>query len=187
MKNNIIKLPNDISLIYCSKKKIIVFSGPLNRKSLKLKLKLIISDSKKLIEVSLIPFSTISNNEQKKLKSLQGTTIALLKQLIIETSIKLYQKLKLSGIGYKLIPLETFEDQLIMFKLGFSHFIFFRISKEIKIFCKKQTQLFISGNSYQKTTQIASSIRAIKKPEPYKGKGILFANEKINIKKGKKI
>lgn len=186
-KNNIIKIPNDISLVYCNKKKIIIFSGPINRKSLKLKLKLIISTSKKLIKVSLIPFSNISNPEKKNLKALQGTTVALIKQLIIETSTMICQKLKLVGIGYRAISVETFKDQLIMLKLGFSHFIYYRIFTEIKFFCKKQTQLFILSNSFQQTTQTAASIRAIKKPEPYKGKGILYTNEIITLKKGKKV
>jgi ribosomal protein L6P/L9E len=186
-KNNIIKVPNDISLIYCDKKKIIIFSGPIDKKFLKVKLKLIISNSKKLIKVSLIPFSDISNIEKKNLRSLQGTIVALLKQLIIETSTLLSQKLKLVGIGYRSIPLETFENRLMTLKLGFSHFIYFRISEKINFFCKKQTQLFFLGNSYQEITQIVNYIRAIKSPEPYKGKGILYANEIINIKKGKKI
>jgi len=154
--NNTIKVPNDISLIYCTKKKIIIFSGLSNRKSLKLKLKLIIINSKNVIKVSLLPFSNISNAEKKSLKSLQGTTVALLKQLIIETSITLYQKLRLSGIGYKFITLENFNDQLIMLKLGFSHLIYYKIPKDIKFFCKKQTQLFIAGKSFQKLTQIAN-------------------------------
>lgn len=186
-KTEPIKVPKDVSLIYCDKKKIIVFSGPISRKSLKVKLKLVISNSKKLIQVSLITFSNISNTEKKNLKSLQGTTIAILKQLIVETSMKLYQKLKLVGIGYKSIALETFADQLLMLKLGFSHFIYFRIPKKIYFFCKKQTQLFILSNSYKELTQITNSIRSIKPPEPYKGKGILYENEIIIIKKGKKI
>lgn len=189
MKNsNIIKLPNDISLIYCNNKKIIVFSGPTKKKSLKVKLKLLILSSKKLIKVSSVTFSNISNNEKKKIKALQGTTVALLKQMLIETSTTLYQKLKLNGIGYKIVPLESFENQLLMLKLGFSHFIYYRIiSEEIAVFCKKQTQLFILSNSYQRITQLSNSIREIKKPEPYKGKGILYSNEKITIKKGKKV
>ena len=186
-KNDIIKIPNDISLIYCEKKKIIILSGPINRKLLKIKLKLIINNSKKIIKVSLLPLSNISNTEKKNLKSIRGTTLALLKQLIIETSTILSQKLKLVGVGYRSIPVENFKDKLIMFKLGFSHFIYYRIPKEINFFCKKQTQLFFLGNSYQQTTKIANSIKSIKKPEPYKGKGFLTANEKINIKKGKKI
>lgn len=186
-KNNIIKVPNNISLIYCDKKKIIIFSGPIIKKSLQVKLKLIILNSKKLIQVSSIPFLNISNNEKKNIKSLQGTTIVLIKQMIIETSTTLYQKLKLVGIGYKSIFVENFENKLLMLKLGFSHFIYYKIPKNLKFFCKKQTQLFIIGNSYQKVTQIVSSIRSIKKPEPYKGKGILYENEIINLKKGKKI
>ena len=186
-KNNIIKVPNDISLIYCNKKKIIIFSGPINRKSLKVKLKLIISNSKKLIKVSLLPFSNISNAEKRNLKSLRGTTIALLKQILIETSSTLHQKLKLIGIGYRSIPVENLEQHLLLLKLGFSHPKYYRIPKNVKFFCKKQTQLFILSNSYQQATQTASSIRSIKKPEPYKGKGILYDNETINIKKGKKI
>jgi ribosomal protein L6P/L9E len=186
-KNNIIKVPNDISLIYCDKKKIIIFSGPIAKKILKVKLKLIISNSQKVIKVSLIPFANISNIEKKKLRSLQGTTVAILQQLVIETSTLFCQKLKLVGVGYRSIPLETFENKLMILKLGFSHFLYFRISKKINFFCKKQTQLFFLGNSYQEITQIVNNIRAIKPPEPYKGKGILYANEIIHLKKGKKI
>lgn len=186
-KNTTIKIPNDISLIYCNKKKIIIFLGPNQKKSLKLKLKLFISKCKKLIKVTLIPFAKISNTEKKKLKSIQGTTLALLKQLIIETSTILYQKLKIVGIGYRSFSVKNFENRLLYFKLGFSHSIFYKIPKNIDFFCKKNTQLFFLGNSYQHLTQIASSIREIKKPEPYKGKGILYSNEIIILKKGKKI
>lgn len=186
-KNTTIKIPNDISLIYCNKKKIIIFLGSNQKKSLKLKLKLLISKCKKFVKVTLVTFAEISNTEKKKLKSLQGTTVALLKQLIIETSTTLYQKLKLVGIGYRSFPVENFENKLISFKMGFSHLIHFKMSEKINFFCKKNTQLFLLGNSYQHLTQTASSIRAIKKPEPYKGKGILYSNETIKLKKGKKI
>ena len=62
-----------------------------------------------------------------------------------------------------------------------------KTSKKIKIFCLKTTELFIYGNSYQNVTQTASLIRSYKKPEPYKGKGILYDTEKITLKEGKKI
>ena len=186
-KTKIIKIPNDISLIYCNNKKIIIFLGLNQRKSLKLKLKLLISKCKKLIKVTLVPFYEISNTEKKNLKSLQGTTIALLKQLIIETSTTLYQKLKLVGIGYRSFSVENFENRLVSFKMGFSHLVYYKIPAKINFFCKKNTQLFLLGNSYQHLTQIASSFRSIKKPEPYKGKGILYSNETIILKKGKKI
>ena len=57
----------------------------------------------------------------------------------------------------------------------------------MKIFCLKANKLFIIGNSYQFVTQIAALIRSCKVPEPYKGKGILYATEKITLKEGKKV
>jgi large subunit ribosomal protein L6 len=74
-----------------------------------------------------------------------------------------------------------------MFKLGYSHSLYFKIPEQLIIFCLKFTKLFIYGNSYQNVTQIASLIRSYKKPEPYKGKGILYETEKILLKEGKKI
>lgn len=183
----IIKIPNNISVLYCNKKKIISIIGPLKKKSLKLKVKILISNKKRIIKVSSLTLSEISNNKKKKMKSIQGTTTALLKQLILETSITLYKKLKLVGIGYKAFNHENFKDELLTFKLGYSHLIFFKIPAKLKIFCLKSTKLFVYGNSYQEITQTASIIRSYKKPEPYKGKGILYETEKILLKEGKKI
>lgn len=76
---------------------------------------------------------------------------------------------------------------LLHFKLGYSHFIYFKIPKNLKIFCLKANKLFILGNSYLFVTQIAALIRSYKVPEPYKGKGILYTTEKIALKEGKKI
>ena len=121
------------------------------------------------------------------MKSIQGTTTALLKQLILEASITLYKKLKLVGIGYKAFNHENFKDKLLIFKLGYSHFIYFKVPTELKIFCLKSTKLFVYGNSYQEITQTTSIIRSYKKPEPYKGKGILYETEKVLLKEGKKI
>ena len=182
-----IKIPKNISIIYSNKKKFIVISGPLTRKTLKLYIQLSIIKSQNIIKISSQPFSKISNNKRKKIKALQATTMALIKQLIIETSTILYQKLKFIGVGYRAFNIENFEKKLLMFKLGYSHFLYFKISNELKIFCLKMTKLFIYGNSYQDITQIASLIRSYKKPEPYKNKGILYETEKTVLKKGKKV
>nr|QYJ09252.1 ribosomal protein L6 [Pleurosigma sp. mgcode 4] len=186
-KKYTIKIPKDISIIYCNKKKIITLFGPKSYKSLKLKVHLFINDEDKKIKVSSLPFSELSNNEKKKIKAIQGTTVALLKQILIETSTILYKKLKLVGVSYRALLEESFDNKLLLLKLGFSHLIYFRISKKFKLFCKKRTQLFVSSNSYQDVTNISALIRNLKTPEPYKGKGILYENEKINIKTGKKI
>lgn len=182
-----LKIPNDISIIYCNKKRILTFINSNNYKSLKLKVNIFINDSEKIIKVSSIPFYDISNNEKKKIKAIQGTTVALLKQMLIEISTTIYKKLKIIGVSYRAVIEESFNNQLLLLKLGFSHLVYFRISKNLSLFCKKRTQLFISGNSFQNVNHVSSLIRKLKKPEPYKGKGILYNNEKIIIKTGKKI
>ena len=152
-----------------------------------MKLKVLVSNKEKIIKISSLPFSKISNNKKKKIKAIQGTTVALIKQLILETSTTFYKKLKLIGIGYRVFNDENFKDRLLLLKLGHSHPIYLKIPIKLKFFCLKLTKLFIYGNSYQEITKIASIIRANKIPEPYKGKGILYENEKIILKEGKKI
>ena len=169
-----LKIPKNISVLYSRKKKIITLVGPLTKKSLKLDVQLFIVKSKNIIKVSSLPFFKISNNKKKKIKTLQGTTVALIKQLIVEISVLFYQKLKFIGVGYRAFDVDNFKNKLLLFKIGYSHFLYFKISKKIKIFCLKTTELFIYGNSYQNVTQTASLIRSYKKPEPYKGKGILY-------------
>ena len=79
------------------------------------------------------------------------------------------------------------EIKLLNFKLGYSHQIFFKIPRNLNVFCLKSTKLFVSGLSNSYVNQIAALIRSYKTPEPYKGKGILYENEKIILKEGKKI
>ena len=76
---------------------------------------------------------------------------------------------------------------MLEFKLGYSHNIYFKIPKNLTVFCLKSDKIFISGNFYEYISQIASQIRSYKTPEPYKGKGILYENEKIFLKEGKKV
>lgn len=185
-KKYIIKIPNNITILYCNLKNIITVIGPLAKKSLKLKFKLEIFENKKIIKVSSTSLIKLSNNEKKNINSLKGTTISLIKKLFLETSSILYQKLKFIGVGYRVFKVKNFEDKLLMFKLGYSHLLYFKIPKNLNIFCLKLTKLFINGNSYNNITQTASLIRSYKIPEPYKGKGILYDNEIIKIKKGKK-
>jgi large subunit ribosomal protein L6 len=181
-----IKISNNNTVLYCNKKNIITVIGPLTQKSLKLKLKISILENQKIIQVSSKSLVKLSNNKKKNISSLRGTTVALIKQLILETSFILYKKLKFVGVGYRGFEIENFKDKLLMLKLGYSHSIYFKTPKNLNIFCLKLTKLFIFGHSYQNITQTASLIKSYKTPEPYKGKGILYDNEIIKLKKGKK-
>lgn len=182
-----IKIPNNVTVVCCDQKQIMTLKGPLGKKSLKLAVKIFIMKEDKLIKVSSIPFAKVSNNRRKKTKSFQGTTLSLIKQNIVEVSSTLYQKLKFVGVGYRAFDVENFENKLLLLKLGYSHPIYFKIPSELQVFCFKLTKLFIYGSSYQHVTQAAALIRSNKVPEPYKGKGVLYENEKIALKEGKKI
>ena len=185
-KRHIVKIPKNISVIYCQKNKLVTFFTNSVKKSFNLKIKIILLNNKKLLKVTRIPlFSNLS--KIKKLKEIQGTTLALIKQIIQEIFVSAYQKLQFIGVGYKAFPLVINEKKLLNLKLGYSHQIFFKIPKNINIFCLKSTKLFISGISNQNVNQITALIRSYKKPEPYKGKGILYENEKIFLKEGKKV
>lgn len=186
-KRYLIKIPKDISVLYCEKKKFLTFIGPLSRKSLQLKLKILILKPKNHIIITRLSFFGMSGNEKKKLKAVQKTTIALIKQIILEISFVFSKKLIFVGVGYKTFPIELFKNNILHFKLGYSHQIYFKISNTLNVFCFKATTIFISGNSYQEVSQVSALIRSYKYPEPYKGKGILYENEKIAIKEGKKV
>ncbi len=183
----IIKIPNHVTVLYFYDKDILTIIGPLKKKSLKIKLKVFFSEDQKTVTVSSKSCLKISNKQKKNINALRGTTVAIIKQIILETSYLLYQKLKFVGIGYRTFDVDNFENKLLLFRLGYSHPIFFKINEEAKIFCLKRIKLFVYGNSYQNITQTAALIRSYKKPEPYKGKGILYENEKINLKEGKKV
>jgi large subunit ribosomal protein L6 len=97
------------------------------------------------------------------------------------------KKLLLVGVGYKASPMILFDNQLLEFKLGYTHHIYFKISTNLNVYSYKTTTIFISGDSNQAVSQTAALIRSCKVPEVYKGKGILYDNEKITLKKGKKV
>lgn len=182
-----IKIPNDIKAIYYKKKQILTFIGPTEIKSKKLKVKIFINRYKKIISVSPIFFSQSSNTEKRKIQMIQNTTVSQIKYMLIESSILLYKKLKINGIGYRANFTENFNQKLLTFKLGYSHFIYLQTLNNIIINCLTRTKLCISGNSYENVSHISAKIRINKVPDPYKGKGILYDNEIVKIKEGKKI
>lgn len=180
-KRSIIKIPSDITVFYCNRKQVLLIKGTLGNKILKLQIKIEVFSSSNFINVTNLPFKKLSN--KKTMKSLQGTTIALIKQAFLEVSTITYKKLNLIGVGYKVFLVEN----LIHFKLGYSHSLYFKIPTSISIKCHKTNKLFISGNNYNNVSQTAALFRSYKVPEPYKGKGILYSNENMKLKEGKKI
>jgi len=186
-KRHIIKIPKNVSTYYCDVARIVIFANSFAQKALILKTRIIIDKKKRIVKVTREPFFNISTNEKKKLKVMQGTQVSLLKQMLLDISLFFCKKLKLIGVGFRVSTLKILHLDVLHFKLGYSHSVYFKIPKNLKIFCLKSNKLFILGQSHFFVSQISRLIRSYKAPEPYKGKGILYATEKIKLKEGKKI
>ena len=186
-KKNTIKIPSNINIIYLVNRKILIFANSTFQKSVKLSVQIFLNKSKGIIKVSQLSFNRNSRDEQKRLNFLKGTETALIKQKMLELSTTFYQKLILIGIGYRVFELNNFNNSMLMFKLGYSHFLYFKLTKDIKTFNFKAVKLFFFSQNYQNLKQMVSLVRSLKIPEPYKGKGILYETEKIRLKKAKKI
>jgi ribosomal protein L6P/L9E len=181
-----IKIPDHINVIYISNKKIIILSNLITQKLLKLNVQILVNKLKKTVYISQVLFSKLVNKQKQLAASYQGTETALVKQNILELFTIFYQKLKLVGVGYRVFNINSFKNQILLFKLGYSHFLYFKIVDNITVFNSKTIKLFLFGKNYQNLRQMLFLIRSFKKPEPYKGKGILYDTEKILLKKIKK-
>ena len=151
--------------------------GPLGKKSLNIDtdlFDLIINEGK---DVSIKPKKITQDT-----KRLWGMNRSLLNNAIIGTS-KGYEKiLELSGVGFR----ATLKGKQLNLQLGFSHDVNFDIPEGINITVEKQTTIKISGFDKQHVGMIASQIKNIRPPEPYKGKGIKEQGQYILRKEGKK-
>ncbi|MFT3907283.1 MAG: 50S ribosomal protein L6 [Steroidobacteraceae bacterium] len=111
-----------------------------------------------------------------------GSTRAHLANMVNGVSKGYERKLELVGVGYR----AQVQGKALNLALGFSHPVNFAIPEGISIETPSQTEILIKGIDRQKVGQIAAEIRGIRPPEPYKGKGVRYSDEKISLKEGKK-
>ena len=114
--------------------------------------------------------------------AMSGTTRALINNMVTGVSKGWEKKLLLVGVGYR-AKADKLKLELVV---GFSHPVNFEIPEGITIETPSQTEIVISGIDKQKVGQIAADIRSVRPPEPYKGKGIKYADEQIVKKEAKK-
>jgi large subunit ribosomal protein L6 len=119
--------------------------------------------------------------EQKANRALHGLTRTLISNMISGVAQGFEKQLEIIGVGYR----ANVEGTDLVLQVGFSHQVRFPVPDGIKIEVEKQTQISIKGIDKQQVGQIAANIRAIKPPEPYKGKGIKYKHEVIKRKAGK--
>jgi large subunit ribosomal protein L6 len=120
-------------------------------------------------------------NETKRARAMWGMTRSMVNNLVIGVSKGFERKLEITGVGYK----AAVAGKTLQLSLGYSHDVNFPIPDGIAIVTPKPTEVTISGIDKRQVGQIASEIRALRPPEPYKGKGVKYAGEFIFRKEGK--
>lgn len=125
---------------------------------------------------------TSVNNNSKFANALSGTTRALIQNIVTGVSEGFERKLEIVGVGYR----AAVSGKVLNLTLGFSHPVKFQIPEGITIETPSQTEIVIKGFDKQKVGQVAANIRAYRPPEPYKGKGVRYLDERIIRKEAKK-
>lgn len=125
---------------------------------------------------------TFAPREGEKAWAMAGTTRALLNNLVVGVTKGFEKKLVLNGVGYR----AKVAGNTLNLTLGFSHPIDYQLPDGVKAEMPSQTEIIIKGADKQKIGQVASEIRAFRPPEPYKGKGVRYADEHVRRKEAKK-
>lgn len=114
--------------------------------------------------------------------AMAGTLRALLNNMVTGVATGYERKLELVGVGYR----AALAGKDLNLTLGFSHPVVFKAPEGITLAAPTQTEILISGADKQRVGETAAKIRAFRPPEPYKGKGVRYAGEKITLKEAKK-
>jgi len=121
-------------------------------------------------------------NDSRQADAMSGTMRALLANMVQGVTSGFEKKLSLVGVGYR----AQAANETLNLTLGFSHPVVYKMPEGIKVETPSQTEILIKGIDKQKVGQVAAEVRAFRKPEPYKGKGVRYADEVIVMKEAKK-
>ncbi len=120
--------------------------------------------------------------EDKESWALAGTTRALVNNMVIGCETGFQRKLTLVGVGYR----AQAKGKILNLTLGFSHPIDYPVPEGVEIATPSPTEILVTGADKQQIGQVAAEIRSFRPPEPYKGKGVRYANEEVLRKEAKK-
>lgn len=117
----------------------------------------------------------------RDVRAYHGLTRALLANMIVGVSQGYEKKLEIQGVGY----LGAIAGDVLQLRVGFANEVHKKIPADVQVTCPDQTHILIKGTDKQKVGQFAAEVRAVRKPEPYKGKGIRYEGEQVRRKAGK--
>jgi large subunit ribosomal protein L6 len=120
--------------------------------------------------------------QDRQANAMAGTMRALMDNLVTGVSEGFQRKLVIKGVGYR----AQIQGDTLNLTLGFSHAVHFAVPSDVQIECPTQTEVVVKGANKQRVGQVAAEIRALRPPEPYKGKGVRYDDEEILIKEAKK-
>ncbi|MDA0261911.1 MAG: 50S ribosomal protein L6 [Proteobacteria bacterium] len=121
-------------------------------------------------------------DESKRARTMWGMQRTLVSNLVTGVSEGFKKELEINGVGYR----AAVDGRMLTLQLGYSHEVAYPIPEGINIVCERPTAISVSGINRQRVGQVAAEIRSKRPPEPYKGKGIKYADEHIQRKEGKK-
>ncbi len=124
-------------------------------------------------------------NDERENRAMHGLYRALIRNMVVGVSQGYRKEMELVGVGYR----ANSTGQVLELSLGYSHAIYLRLPDEVKVECKnernKNPLIILESDDKQLLGQVCAKIRSLRKPEPYKGKGIKFVGEVIRRKSGK--
>ena len=123
-----------------------------------------------------------ANDQSKNAVALAGTTRALINNMVTGVMTGFEKKLNIVGVGYR----AQAQGQKLNLTLGFSHPVVYQVRDGVKVETPSNTEIVVTGIDKQKVGQVAAEIRAYRKPEPYKGKGVRYSDEYVLRKQAKK-
>lgn len=122
-----------------------------------------------------------TRKEDRQAKALHGLTRALLQNMVVGVTKGYEKRLQVVGVGY----LAALQNGILQLRVGFANEVHKKVPAGLTVTCPDQTRIVIQGCDRQQVGQFAAEVRAVRKPEPYKGKGVRFEGEHIKLKPGK--
>ncbi len=171
--NRIIAIPEGVNV--STNESTVLVKGPKGELSLELS---------KLVDVEIKDNTVVvtRKNETIPAKQMHGTTNANIRNMIIGVSKGYSKSLEIIGVGYRF----NLKGNTLVINAGYSHPVELEIPEDLKLETKGNNQVTVSGISKEKVGEFAANIRKVRKPEPYKGKGIRYVGEHVRRKEGKK-
>ena len=114
-------------------------------------------------------------------RAMAGTTRSLINNMVTGVSAGFERKLELVGVGYR----AKAQGQKLNLTLGFSHPVSYEVPEGVTVETPSQTEILVKGIDLQRVGQVAAELRRFRPPEPYKGKGVRYSDERISLKEAK--